>query len=77
MNFMLALGALSALPLRFVLTVLIGAVISALHGLIMMHIPMVTSWLNYLHISSMWTVAAFIAFWREYQMRRSFAAELS
>jgi hypothetical protein len=43
----------------------------------MMHIPMATSWLNYLHISSMWTVAAFIAFWREYQMRRSFAAELS
>jgi hypothetical protein len=25
----------------------------------------------------MWTVACFIAFWREYQMRRSFAAELS
>jgi hypothetical protein len=25
----------------------------------------------------MWTVAAFVAFWREYQMRRSFAAELS
>jgi hypothetical protein len=77
MNFMLALGALGAMPLRFVLTVLIGAAISVLHGLIMMHIPMATSWLNYLHISSMWTVAAFIAFWREYQMRRSFAAELS
>jgi len=25
----------------------------------------------------MWTVAAYVAFWREYQMRRSFAAELS
>jgi hypothetical protein len=36
-----------------------------------------SSWLNYLHVSSMWTVACFIAFWREYQMRRSFAAELS
>jgi hypothetical protein len=23
----------------------------------------------------MWTVAAYVAFWREYQMRRSFAAE--
>jgi hypothetical protein len=43
----------------------------------MMGIPLGTSWLNYLHVSSMWTVAAFVAFWREYQMRRSFAAELS
>ncbi|MGB9384454.1 MAG: toll/interleukin-1 receptor domain-containing protein [Pseudolabrys sp.] len=77
MNFMLTLGALGAMPLGFVLTVLVGAAISALHALIMMHIPMSTSWLNYLHVSSMWTVAAFVAFWREYQMRRSFAAELS
>jgi hypothetical protein len=77
MNFMLALGALGAMPLGFVLTVLIGAVISALHGLIMVHVPIATSWLNYLHVSSMWTVAAFVAFWREYQMRRSFAAELT
>jgi hypothetical protein len=77
MNFMLTLGALGAMPLGFVLTVLIGAVISALHGLIMVHVPIATSWLNYLHVSSMWTVAAFVAFWRENQMRRSFAAELS
>ena len=77
MNFMLTLGALGAMPLGFVLTVLIGAAISVLHGLIMIHVPMGTSWLNYLHISSMWTVACFVAFWREYQMRRSFAAELS
>jgi TIR domain len=77
MNFMLTLGALAAMPLGFVLTVLIGAAISALHALIMIHEPMATSWLNYLHVSSMWTVACFIAFWREYQMRRSFAAELS
>jgi hypothetical protein len=77
MNFMLTLGALGAMPLGFVLTVLIGAAISALHGLIMIEIPMATSWLNYLHVSSMWTVACFVAFWREYQMRRSFAAELS
>ena len=69
MNFMLTLGALGAMPLGFVLTVLIGAAISVLHGLIMIHIPMATSWPNYLHISSMWTVACFIAFWREYQMR--------
>ena len=77
MNFMLTLAALGAMPLGFVLTVVIGAAISALHGLIMLHIPIATSWLNYLHISSMWTVAAYIAFWREYQMRRSFAAQLS
>ena len=37
MNFMLTLGALGAMPLGFVLTVLIGAAISALHGLIMIH----------------------------------------
>ena len=66
-----------AMPLGFVLTVVIGAAISALHGLIILPIPIATSWLNYLHISSMWTVAAYVAFWREYQMRRSFAAELS
>jgi hypothetical protein len=61
------------MPLGFVLTVVIGAAISALHGLIILPIPIATSWLNYLHISSMWTVAAYVAFWREYQMRRSFA----
>jgi hypothetical protein len=43
----------------------------------MIHEPKATSRLNYLHVSSMGTVACFIAFWREYQMRRSFAAELS
>jgi hypothetical protein len=77
MNFMLTLAALGAMPLGFVLPVVIGAAISAVHGLIMLPIPITTSWLNYLHISSMWTVAAYVAFWREYQMRRSFAAELS
>jgi hypothetical protein len=46
-------------------SVLIGAAISALHALIMMQIPMATSWLSYLHVSSIWTVGAFIAFWRE------------
>jgi len=76
MNFMLTLTALGAMPLGFVLTVVIGAAISAVHGLIMVPIPIATRWLNYLHISSMWTVAAYVAFWREYQMRRSFAAEL-
>jgi hypothetical protein len=39
----------------------------------MLPIPIATSF----HVSSMWTVAACVAIWREYQMRRSFAAELS
>jgi hypothetical protein len=34
MNFMVTLGAVGAMPLGFVLTVLIGAAISALHALI-------------------------------------------
>jgi hypothetical protein len=55
MNFMLTLAALGAMPLSFVLTVVIGAAISAVHGLIVLPIPITTSWLNYLHISSMWT----------------------
>ena len=79
MNFMLTLGLLAALPLTAVPTLLIGAVMNGLHALMMlsMHIPLATSWLNYLHCNSMWTVACFIAFWREHQYRLSFAAELT
>ncbi len=79
MNFMLILGLLALLPLNVVFTVIIGAVMNVLHALIMMetHIPLSTSWLNYLHVSSMWTVACCIAYWREYQQRLSFATELS
>jgi hypothetical protein len=76
MNFMLTLGFLALLPLSVVGTVLVGGVMTALHALIMMetHIPMLTSWLNYLHVSSMWTVACSIAYWRESQQRLAFAA---
>ena len=78
MNFMLVLGLLALLPLSVVSTVLIGTVIAGLHTLIMLEtqVPLATSWLNYLHVISMWTIACCIAFWREYQQRRSFATEL-
>ncbi len=79
MNFMLTMGLLAMLPLSIASTVLIGAAMNALHALIMMasHVALATTWLNYLHVSSMWVIACFIAFWREYQQRLSFAAELS
>jgi hypothetical protein len=79
MNFILVLGLLALLPLSVVSTALIGAVIVGLHALIMIEtqIPLATSWLNYLHVVSMWTIACCIAYWREYQQRRSFAAELT
>ena len=79
MNFILVLGLLALLPLSVVSTALIGTVIAGLHALIMIEtqIPVATSWLNYLHVLSMWTIACCIAYWREYQQRRSFAAELT
>jgi TIR domain-containing protein len=79
MNFILVLGLLALLPLSVLSTALIGAVIAGLHALIMIEtqIPLATSWLNYLHVVSMWTIACCIAYWREYQQRRSFAAELT
>jgi TIR domain len=79
MNFMLLLGLLALLPLSVISTVLIGTVITGLHALIMIEtqVPLATSWLNYLHVVSMWTIACCIAYWREYQQRRSFAAELT
>jgi hypothetical protein len=79
MNFLLTLGLLAMLPLSLVATALIGAVMMALHALIMMgtHVPLATSWLNYLHVNSMWTIACCIAYWREHQQRAAFAAEFS
>ena len=79
MNFILVLGLLALLPLSVVSTALIGTVIVGLHALIMIEtqVPLATSWLNYLHVISMWTIACCIAYWREYQQRRSFAAELT
>jgi TIR domain-containing protein len=79
MNFILVLGLLALLPLSVVSTALIGTVIVGLHALIMIEtqVPLATSWLNYLHVISMWTIACCIAYWREQQQRRSFAAELT
>jgi TIR domain len=79
MNFMLVLGLLALLPLTVISTVLTGAVIAGLHALIMIEtqVPLATSWLNYLHVLSMWTIACCIAYWREYQQRRSFVTELT
>jgi len=79
MNFMLVLGLLALLPLSVVSTVLTGIVIAGLHALIMIEtqVPLATSWLNYLHVISIGTIACCIAYWREYQQRRSFATELT
>jgi len=79
MNFLLTLGLLAMLPLSLVATALIGAVMMALHAMVMMgtHVPLATSWLNYLHINSMWTIACCIAYWREHQQRAAFAAEFT
>jgi hypothetical protein len=79
MNFLLTLGLLAMLPLSLVATALIGAIMMALHAMIMMgtHVPLATSWLNYLHLNSMWTIACCIAYWREHQQRQAFAAEFT
>ena len=79
MNFLLTLGLLAMLPLSLVATASIGAVMMALHALVMMgtHVPLATSWLNYLHVNSMWTIACCIAYWREHQQREAFAAEFT
>ncbi len=79
MNFMLTIGLLAMLPLSVVTTALIGLVIMALHATIMMgtHVPLATSWLNYLHLNSMWAIACCIAYWREHQLRTAFAAEFT
>ena len=79
MNFLLTLGLLAMLPLSLVATASIGAVMMALHSLVMMgtHVPLATSWLNYLHVNSMWTIACCIAYWREHQQREAFAAEFT
>ncbi len=79
MNFMLTLAGLGMFPLSAAATILIGSVMVVLHAMIMMesHVPLATSWLNYLHVSSMWTIACCIAYWRESQLRKQFASEFS
>jgi hypothetical protein len=77
MNFLLTLGLLAMLPLGVIATAEIGAVMMVLHAGIMIgsHVPLSTSWLNYLHVNSMWVIACCIAYWREHQQRVAFATE--
>jgi hypothetical protein len=79
MNCMLLLGFLGLVPLSVGYTIGLGSFIAVLHAAIIMQtaLPLSATWLYYLHVSSMLTVACCIAYWREHFYRRSFAAELS
>jgi len=79
MNAMLMLGFVTLLPLSIGSAVVLGSIIVALHGLLVMEagMPFAASFLFYLHVSSMFTVACCIAYWRERFHRAAFAAEFS
>jgi hypothetical protein len=77
MNAMLLLGFLALLPLSVGSTIVLGSIVVAVHAGVVMEAGMLlwTSWLFYLHVSSMFTVACCIAYWRERFYRTAFAAE--
>jgi hypothetical protein len=77
MNAMLMLGFLALLPLSVGSTIVLGSIVVAVHAGIVMQAGMLLwiSWLFYLHVSSMFTVACCIAYWRERFYRTAFAAE--
>jgi hypothetical protein len=79
MNAMLMLGFLALLPLSVSSTIVLGSIIVAAHAGVVMEAGMLlwTSWLFYLHVGSMFTVACCIAYWRERFYRTAFAAEFS
>src|SRR6266581_5522954 len=79
MNAMLMLGFLALLPLSVSSTIVLGSIIVAVHAGVVMQAGMLlwTSWLFYLHVGSMFTVACCIAYWRERFYRTAFAAEFS
>jgi hypothetical protein len=79
MNAMLMLGFVALLPLRMGSAIVLGSVIVALHGALVMGAGMSlsNSWLFHLHVGSMFGVACFIAYWRERCYRTAFAAEFS
>jgi hypothetical protein len=79
MNAMLMLGFVALIPFNLAYTFVIGLFISVLHAAvtIYMAVPLSTSWLFYLHVTSMLTVACCIAYWRERFYRLAFAAELA
>jgi len=79
MNAMLMLGFVALLPLSVGFTIVLGAIVVALHGVLVMQAGMSfsASWLFHLHVGSMFAVACFIAYWRERFYRTAFAAEFS
>jgi hypothetical protein len=79
MNAMLMLGFLALLPLSVGSTIVLGSIVVAVHAIVVMQAGMSlsTSWLFYLHVSSMFMVACCIAYWRERFYRTAFAAEFS
>jgi hypothetical protein len=76
---MLMLGFLALLPLSVGSTIMLGSIVVAVHAGVVMQAGMLlwTSWRFYLHVSSMFTVACCIAYWRERFYRTAFAAEFS
>ena len=64
MNAMLMLGFLTLLPLSVGSTIVLGSIVVAVHAVVVMQAGMSlsTSWLFYLHVSSMFMVACCIAY---------------
>src|SRR5262252_7734655 len=79
MNAMLMLGFLALLPLSVGSTIVLGSIVAAGHAVLVMQAGMSlsTSWLFYLHVNSMFTVACCVAYWRERFYRTAFAAEFN
>jgi hypothetical protein len=73
---MLLVGFLALVPLSVGSTIVLGSVVAVHAGVVMQAgMSLWTSWLFYLHVSSMFTVACCIAYWRERFYRTAFAAE--
>jgi hypothetical protein len=79
MNAMLLLGFVALLPLSVGSTIVLSSVVFVGHVVLVMYAGMSLreSWLFYLHVSSMLTVACCIAYLRERCYRTVFAAEFS
>jgi hypothetical protein len=77
MNAMLMLGFVALLPLSAGSTIVLGSICVVGHAVLVMRMSLSSSWLFYLHVSSMFAVACCIAYWRERFYRTAFAAEFS
>jgi hypothetical protein len=77
MNAMLLLGFLALLPVSVGSAIVLGSIGVAGHAVLVMQAGMslATSWLFYLHVSSMLTVACCIVYWREHIYRTAYAVE--